>query len=69
MFPAWAQTALNWSPFPYLFYFPVKVLQSPEWTPALTRSLGIGMVYAVLGVILMFTIYRIGIKSYEVVGN
>lgn len=69
MFPEWAQRILNVSPFPYLFYFPVKILQSSEWTVQLTQGIWIGTGYASLAIVLMLAVYRLGIRSYEAVGN
>ena len=68
-FPMAVQNVLNWTPFPYLFFFPVKVLQSSAWDSSLSLGLAISCGYAVLCMSMTYLVYHLGLRKYEAVGK
>lgn len=68
-FPLLMQKILFWTPFPYLFYFPVKLIQSPELTPELMQQMGTALGYSILTGCAMYLMYKRGLKLFEAVGR
>lgn len=68
-FPESIREVLFWSPFPYLFYFPVHIMQSDFISAELTRGFGIQMGYTIVMFTLLYLVYNRGLKTYEAVGK
>ncbi len=68
-FPDKLEYALRLSPFPYIFYFPVHMVQSLEWNAELRLGLALQAGYTVLLIGLMALQYHFGLKKYEAVGR
>ena len=68
LFPEWAQSVLRYSPFPYLFWFPVNTLIDrvpfKEWLAGVTTALAWCVVLALFGRF----VWRRGELSYSGVG-
>jgi ABC-2 type transport system permease protein len=69
LFPVSIQTVLNWTPFPYIYYFPVHLLQAEQLTPELIQGFFISLAYTVVLFILLRILYHQGLKTYEAVGR
>ncbi len=61
--------ALYFTPFPYLFYVPVKLFQSTEWIPQTFQWLGVSALYMIALLLLTELMFRKGLKSYEAAGQ
>ncbi len=61
--------ALYFTPFPYLFYVPVKLFQSTEWIPQTFQWLGVSAIYMIGLLLLTEWMFRKGLKSYEAAGQ
>ncbi len=68
-FPVSIQNILLLTPFPYLFYFPIYVMQSDTWTEKLSQGIPIVLLYTLLLMLLMSFMYKRGLKTYEAVGR
>lgn len=68
-FPEPMREVLFWTPFPYLFYFPVHVMQSDFFTSELGKGFLIQGVYTVILFTLLYLVYNRGLKTYEAVGK
>jgi len=66
MFPHWLQSSLQWTPFPYLTHYPVKIFMgtaSFELTPYITIFTWIGIL-----IIINHLIWKKGIRLYTAAG-
>jgi ABC-2 type transport system permease protein len=68
-FPQTFQNILIYTPFPYVAYFPVTVIQSQSWTPELIHMGSISLVYTLIMIFLTYSLYNFGLKKYEAVGR
>lgn len=66
VFPAWAQAVLPWTPFPYLVYFPARLLSGGDvaYVQGMAVMLGWGLAFWVINRIL----WRVGLKQYSGMG-
>ena len=68
LFPDWAERALSYSPFPYLFYTPVMVLVGRVGAGEWATGLAIALLWPVLMALLAFAVWRRGVLRYSGVG-
>lgn len=68
LFPRAAQDLLMWSPFPYLFYFPVQTLLGQVTPDEWQRGMGIMLLWCGLIGAMAMAIWRKGEKTYAGVG-
>lgn len=68
-FPQAIQDFLFWTPFPYLFYFPVHIIQSDFMSPELLKGFSIQIGYGLILFALLYFVYNRGLKTYEAVGK
>lgn len=69
LFPTKLQEIFSVLPFPYIFFFPAKVIQTPLINTLLLHDLGIQWIFVVLLGLIVTMIYRIGVKRFEGVGR
>lgn len=69
LFPPKILEIFLWLPFPYIFYFPAKIFQ----TPSLSATLLSGFLHQWIAVLILLSltwlIYRRGVKKFEAVGR
>lgn len=68
LFPTWAQKALVWTPFPYLFAFPVDALLGRVGWGAWAQGIGVALLWCVVVGILGRAVWRRGDRQYSGVG-
>lgn len=68
-FPEKIQKILEFTPFPYIFYYPVYILQLNNLDPQIIKGISIQLFYSILLILIMYLIYYIGLKVYEAVGK
>lgn len=69
LFPVKLQEFFSLLPFPYIFFFPAKVIQTSLINAPILYDLGIQWIFVVVLGLLATTIYRIGVKRFEGVGR
>lgn len=69
LFPEKWFTVFQYLPFPYIFYFPAKVIQAVSLDPTLIHGFLIQMVYVVLLTVGVSLVYRSGVRRFEAVGR
>ena len=68
LFPEWAESAILWSPFPYLVYFPIQVLFGRVEGAALLEGFLVLLTWLLVATIVSSALYRRGVKNYSGVG-
>ncbi|MDH5580704.1 MAG: ABC-2 family transporter protein [Bdellovibrionales bacterium] len=66
IYPQFIQNILQYTPFPYLTYYPIKIFMGEElslWAPILTISF-----WMALGIILNYLLWKRGLKLYTAAG-
>lgn len=69
MLPAPIQTALHFTPFPYMLYFPVSVYLGRVEGAALWQGLGLQALWVLAAYALARWVWRRGIRHYSAVGG
>ncbi len=69
MLPPWLAGFVKWSPFPYELYFPVQVFTERIGGTALAQGIAIQACWAFAMWMLGVTLWRVGIRRYQAVGN
>ena len=67
-YPGWLRTAIDWTPFPWIVYYPVKVLTGTIPWPDVARVIGIQLLWVLVFVVLWRILWRAGLKKYGAVG-
>ncbi|MDQ5854442.1 MAG: ABC-2 family transporter protein [Chloroflexota bacterium] len=67
-YPPLARAAIEWTPFPYLVYYPVRVLTGAADGLEIVRVLGVQLVWLCLCVLLRGVLWRRGLQRYGAVG-
>lgn len=67
--PAIAQKILNYTPFPYLIFFPVEVYLGKITGPALVSGLAVSFIWVFILAVVMKNIWGRGFKVYEAYGR
>jgi ABC-2 type transport system permease protein len=68
-FPERMQSILYMTPFPYICYGPVKILQSTQWGPEITSLLLNSAGFCVMMLSFVYLVYYLGLRKYEAVGR
>ena len=68
LFPAWAQQILAWTPFPYLFYFPVMTLVGRVGPLEWLQGVGVSLIWCVAIGALGRLVWKRGYLTYTGVG-
>lgn len=68
-FPQNIQTLLKFSPFPYMFFYPVHILQSHTINLEIIYGLTLQLLFTCLLTAIMYAVYYKGLKTYEAVGR
>lgn len=67
-YPPLARAAIEWTPFPYLIYYPVRVLTGAASGSEIARVAGVQVLWALGFVALRWVLWRQGLKRYGAVG-
>jgi ABC-2 type transport system permease protein len=67
-YPAWLRAAIDWTPFPWVVYYPVKVLTGTVPWPDVARVIGIQLLWILVFVALRHVLWKAGLKKYGAVG-
>jgi ABC-2 type transport system permease protein len=67
--PAGLAAALNWTPFPYLLFFPVSIYLGQVRGAALWRQLGLQAAWTVVFFLVTLAVWRRGIRKYSAAGG
>lgn len=68
-FPEALQRFLDFTPFPYIFYYPAKMMIQPGGVNETLRIIGAQIIIIAIEYTIMSIMYRIGIKKYEATGR
>lgn len=68
-FPENFKKIIDFSPFPYLFYFPTHIMQIDSIGSEIYRGFIIQISYSILLTLLTYFIFNTGLKKYEAVGR
>ena len=68
VFPEWVQTAVGYSPFPYIVSFPARAFLGELSFASWVFGMGIIIFWAVFLSLLTDTVWRKGLRSYAGVG-
>jgi ABC-2 type transport system permease protein len=68
LYPAWMQSILEWSPFPYIISFPIRVIMGELTREQLVSGLLFQIVLVVVLSLLARFIWAKGVKRYSVFG-
>ncbi len=68
-FPESLQRFLDFTPFPYIFYYPAKMMIQPGGLDETFRIIAAQLIIIIIEYAIMALMYRIGIKKYEAVGR
>ena len=69
LFPEPWQTILFYTPFPYTFYFPIKLVQGLLTIPEILRGFGVQIFYCTVMYTLLSLEFRKGLREFEGVGR
>ncbi|MBI2638078.1 ABC-2 family transporter protein [Candidatus Peregrinibacteria bacterium] len=69
LFPEKILRIFLWLPFPYVFYFPAKIFQSPELTGSLLKGFFHQWGSVIILLAFVWFIYRRGVKKFEAIGR
>ena len=68
LYPGWLQSALEWSPFPYIISFPIRIIMGELTSEQLINGLIFQAVLVIALLLLAHVIWTRGIKRYSVFG-
>lgn len=68
MFPETIQSALQWSPFPYMLSFPTEIAIGRVYGEALVFGFAMQGFWALVGTAAAFVMWKIALRSYTAVG-
>lgn len=68
LYPPAVRAAIEWSPFPYLIYYPVRILNGAIDMPTALRICGVQLAWALIFWLLRTLLWRRGIQRYGAVG-
>ena len=67
-YPPAVRAAIEWTPFPYLIYYPVRILNGALSWPETVRVLGVQLVWTLVFWLLRSWLWRHGLRRYGAVG-
>lgn len=68
LYPQWAQRIIEWTPFPYIIYYPVQLLNGTIGANQTLRVLGVQLLWVVGLVLARQLLWRRGLRRYGAVG-
>lgn len=68
LYPAWARAIIEWTPFPYVVYYPVQILTGVANGAEIWRILGVQMVWVLVFALLRSLLWQRGLRRYGAVG-
>lgn len=68
LYPAWMQSILEWSPFPYIINFPIRVMMGELTSEQVVNGLVFQVVLVVSLSLLAHLVWAKGVKRYSVFG-
>jgi ABC-2 type transport system permease protein len=69
LMPGWSQTLAAWLPFKWTFYFPIQALVGNLSNGRLLGGLGMQVLWTLIGLALLQTMWRFSVRHYSAVGN
>lgn len=67
-YPPFVRAAVEWTPFPYLVYYPVRVLTGAAGGPEIARVLGVQLAWLLGLTVVRNLLWKQGLKRYGAVG-
>ena len=67
-YPPAARAIIEWTPFPYLVYFPARVLTGALSAPEILRVIGVQLLWIAVFFVLRSVLWKAGLKRYGAVG-
>ena len=67
-YPPAARAIIEWTPFPYLVYFPARVLTGALSAPEILRVIGVQLLWIAVFFVLRAVLWKAGLKRYGAVG-
>jgi len=67
-YPPLVRSIIEWLPFPYMIYYPVRILTGAASWPEVTRVLGVQLIWVTAFVLLRVALWRRGLRRYGAVG-
>lgn len=67
-YPPTVRALIEWTPFPYLVYYPARVLTGEETGTAILRILGAQIAWLAVFVVAWIVLWRRGVRRYGAVG-
>lgn len=68
LYPAWARAIIEWTPFPYVIYYPVQVLNGTVSESQIARIVAVQLIWALIFGIIRWVLWRRGLRRYGAVG-
>lgn len=68
LYPEWMQSILEWSPFPYIINFPIRIIMGELSLEQLVGGLLFQVILVVALSLLARSIFILGVKRYSVFG-
>jgi len=68
LFPAALRAVVEWTPFPYVLYYPAKMLTGQLPASDTARVLAVQLAWVALFALLRHVMWRVGLKKYGAVG-
>ena len=69
LMPGWSQHVAAWLPFKWTFYFPIQALVGNLSAGSLVGGLGMQVLWTLIGLALLQTMWRFSVRHYSAVGN
>lgn len=67
--PVWLQRVLDWTPFPYLIYFPTQVFLGRIGEIEMIRGIGVTLVWTIIFYLMVKLVWKKGILVYSAEGR
>ena len=68
LFPTTLRTLVDWTPFPYIVYYPAKILTGQLPASDIARVFAVQLAWVLVLVLLRQVMWRVGLKKYGAVG-
>lgn len=68
LYPPTVRAIIDWTPFPYLIYYPVQILTGTLSWPEIWRVMGVQIIWAAIFYAIRTVLWRRGIRRYGAVG-
>jgi ABC-2 type transport system permease protein len=68
LYPAWARAVIEWTPFPYIIYYPVQILNGTIAAADMARVVGVQALWVLAFTLLLRGLWKRGLQRYGAVG-